>query len=214
MRRSPEMRQARLAAPVLAALVLCVTAAAPRVLADDPSVAAKATLAGGCFWCIEHDLEPAPGVIGVVSGYAGGSRTAPTYQNYNRTDAQNPVPHIEVVEVTYDPATISHRALLDIFVRRIDPTDGGGQFCDRGPGYRPAIFVSDAAEREAAADVLTSAAQTLGAETAVEILDAAPFWPAEDYHQDYAARNPAQYTFYRWRCGRDQRIREVWGDAR
>jgi len=172
---------------------------------------ARATLAGGCFWCVEHDLEPLPGVIDVVSGYAGGSRPSPTYQDYNRTDAQNPVPHIEVVEVVYDPAVLSREALLDVFLRRIDPTDGTGQFCDRGPAYRPAIFVSDAVERQAAEARLAEVSHTLGVKTEVAILDAAPFWPAEAYHQDYAANNSLKYNYYRWRCGRDQRVREVWG---
>lgn len=172
---------------------------------------ARAILAGGCFWCIEHDLEPLPGVIGVVSGYAGGSRPSPTYEDYNRTDAQNPVPHVEVVEVVYDPAVLSRELLLDAFLRRIDPTDGAGQFCDRGPAYRPAIFVSDAAERQAAKAQLAEISQMLGVKTEVAILDAAPFWPAEAYHQDYAASNPLKYNYYRWSCGRDQRVREVWG---
>ena len=188
-------------------LVLAIALTGSGVLAAE----ARATLAGGCFWCVEHDLEPLPGVIDVVSGYAGGSRPSPTYQDYNRTDAQNPVPHIEVVEVVYDPAVLSREALLDVFLRRIDPTDGTGQFCDRGPAYRPAIFVSDAVERQAAEARLAEVSHTLGVKTEVAILDAAPFWPAEAYHQDYAANNPLKYNYYRWRCGRDQRVREVWG---
>lgn len=174
---------------------------------------ARAVLAGGCFWCVEHDLEPLPGVIDVVSGYAGGGRPSPNYQNYNRADADHPVPHIEVVEVVYDPEVLSREALLDAFLRRIDPTDGGGQFCDRGPGYRPAIFVADAAERQAAEAQLAAVSQALGVETHVAVLDAAPFWPAEDYHQDYAVNNPLKYQYYRWNCGRDRRVREVWGDS-
>lgn len=197
----------------LVALVLAASGGASGAFAQDPSRLAKATLAGGCFWCIEHDLERVPGVVDVVSGYAGGSRPDPTYENYNRPTADNPVPHIEAVQVTYDPEVISHEALLDVFVKQIDPTDGEGQFCDRGPGYRPAIFVADEAERRAATALLAGVEKTLGAETAVEVIDASPFWPAEDYHQDYAAKNSLQYNFYRWRCGRDQRILEVWGEA-
>lgn len=191
------------------ALALAMAGAGSRASAADP---AQAILAGGCFWCIERDLETLPGVLDVVTGYAGGGRPSPTYDDYNRTDAQNPVPHLEVVEVTYDPATLSRNALLHTFLRRIDPTDGGGQFCDRGPAYRPAIFVADNAERGATEAKLAETSQTLGAETAVAIVDAAPFWPAEDHHQDYADKNPLQYQNYRWSCGRDQRVREVWGD--
>lgn len=174
---------------------------------------ATAILAGGCFWCVEHDFRQLAGVTQVVSGYSGGSRANPTYEDYHDTDAENPVPHVEVVEVTYDPATLSYDALLDYYFRHIDPTDGGGQFCDRGPAYRPVVFVATDAERTAAEAKKTEVARLIGQPVQVEILPAAAFWPAEDYHQDYAEKNPVRYKYYRWNCGRDQRVEEVWSAA-
>ena len=179
-------------------------------MTGDAGQTETAVLAGGCFWCVEHDLAPLTGVIDVVSGYAGGSRPDPVYENYNDVTADYPVPHIEVVQVTYDPAKLSYGALLDAFLRKIDPTDGGGQFCDRGPGYRPAIFAGSDAERQAAEAALDKARQEIGREIAVDILPAARFWPAEDYHQDYAEKNPIRYKFYRWNCGRDQKVEKIW----
>jgi peptide-methionine (S)-S-oxide reductase len=174
---------------------------------------ATAILAGGCFWCVEHDFRQLAGVTQVVSGYSGGSRANPTYEDYHDTDAENPVPHVEVVEVTYDPATLSYDALLDYYFRHVDPTDGGGQFCDRGPAYRPVVFVATDAERVAAEAKKTEVARLIGQPVQVEILPAAAFWPAEDYHQDYAEKNPVRYKYYRWNCGRDQRVEEVWSAA-
>ncbi len=171
----------------------------------------KAILAGGCFWCLAHDMQDVSGVVSVVSGYAGGSRANPTYQNYHDVDATHKVPHIEVVEVTYDPAKLSYEHLLHAFVRRIDPTDNGGQFCDRGPSYRPAIFTATAPEKTSATAVLKATAVTLKQPVKIEILPAATFWPAEEYHQNYAAKNPTKYKFYRWNCGRDQRVKALWG---
>ncbi|MGH6875372.1 MAG: peptide-methionine (S)-S-oxide reductase MsrA, partial [Aestuariivirgaceae bacterium] len=114
--------------------------------------AAKATavLAGGCFWCVEHDFRQLPGVTKAVSGYSGGSRSNPTYENYHDVDAENPVPHVEVAQITYDPSKLGYAALLDYYFRHIDPTDGDGQFCDRGPAYRPVIFVANQEERKIA----------------------------------------------------------------
>ncbi|MFO1121842.1 MAG: peptide-methionine (S)-S-oxide reductase MsrA [Hyphomicrobiales bacterium] len=186
------------------------------VLASLPASAAQratAILAGGCFWCVEHDFRQLAGVTQVVSGYSGGSRANPTYEDYHDTDAENPVPHVEVVEVTYDPATLSYDALLDYYFRHIDPTDGGGQFCDRGPAYRPVVFFATDAERAAADAKKTDVARQIGQPVQVDILPAAAFWPAEDYHQDYAEKNPVRYKYYRWNCGRDQRIEEVWSAA-
>lgn len=186
------------------------------VLASLPASAAQratAILAGGCFWCVEHDFRQLAGVTQVVSGYSGGSRANPTYEDYHDTDAENPVPHVEVVEVTYDPATLSYDALLDYYFRHIDPTDGGGQFCDRGPAYRPVVFFATDAERAAAEAKKTDVARQIGQPVQVDILPAAAFWPAEDYHQDYAEKNPVRYKYYRWNCGRDQRIEEVWSAA-
>lgn len=175
---------------------------------------ATALLAGGCFWCIESDFEKLDGVIEAVSGYAGGDRPNPKYENYNKPSGDYTIPHIEVIQVTYDPSKLSYRDILEYHVRHIDPTDGGGQFCDRGPGYIPAIFVKDTAERETAEDVLSKTAEIIGQDVNVKILDDAPFWAAEDYHQNYAKTNTIRYKFYRWNCGRDQTIEKVWGEER
>lgn len=167
-------------------------------------------MAGGCFWCVEHDLRALPGVIDVVSGYTGGGRPNPTYENYHDVDAANPVPHVEAVRLTYDPSRLSYAQLLDFYFRHIDPTDGGGQFCDRGPAYRPVVFVASKSERETAEAKRADAARLLKQDVAVEVLDAQTFWPAEEYHQDYASKNPLHYKYYRWNCGRDQRVETLW----
>ncbi len=170
-------------------------------------------MAGGCFWCVEHDLRELAGVIEVASGYTGGSRPNPIYENYHDVDAANPVPHVEAVRVTYDPGRLSYAQLLDYYFRHIDPTDGGGQFCDRGPAYRPVVFVASKSERETAETKKADVARLLEQNVAVEVLDAQTFWPAEEYHQDYATKNPLRYKYYRWNCGRDQRVETVWRNA-
>ncbi len=177
------------------------------------AAASKAILAGGCFWCVEHDFMKLPGVLDAVSGYSCGTSAEPTYKSYNVVGATNPVPHVEVVEITYDPARLSYDQLLDYYFRHIDPADGGGQFCDRGPAYRPVIFAASAAEREIAEDKKTAVAKLIGLPVAVEIADAAKFWPAEDYHQDYAEKHPVKYKYYRWNCGRDRQVEKVWSGA-
>lgn len=180
-------------------------------MAQSPQSTAQTIIAGGCFWCVESDMEKLPGVIDVVSGYAGGSRPNPTYENYHDLDDRWTVPHIEVVQVTYDPQKLSYEALLDYFLRHIDPTDGGGQFCDRGPAYRPAIFVHGPDQESAAKARLEAAAHLLKTSIHVDILPDAAFWPAEDYHQDYHRKNPLRYGFYRANCGRDRRVKQLWG---
>ena len=179
--------------------------------APQPAAPQTTILAGGCFWCLEHDLQSVQGVLDVVSGYAGGDRPNPTYDNYHDLTATYKTPHIEVVKVTYDASTLPYEQLLQAFVRRIDPTDGEGQFCDRGPAYRPAIFAADEQDRAVAQKVLAATAEQIKQQVRVEILPGATFWPAEDYHQDYAQKNPTKYKYYRWRCGRDARIDTVWG---
>ena len=171
---------------------------------------ARAILAGGCFWCLQHDLEGKAGIVSTHVGYAGGTRPAPVYENYHDVDATHKVPHIEVVEVVYDPSKLNYKQLLELFVRNIDPTDGEGQFCDRGPGYRPAIFVKNEAERAVAETVLAEAAKQIGQAVKVDVLPEAKFWPGEDYHQHYATKNPTRYKYYRWSCGRDAKIKKVW----
>ena len=170
-----------------------------------------ATLAGGCFWCLESDFEKLDGVTDAVSGYAGGDRPNPVYENYNKPSDGYSVPHIEVIQVTYDADKLSYKDILDYQMRHIDPTDGDGQFCDRGPGYRPAIFVKNADERATAQAVLKETAETLGTAVNVDILDDAQFYMAEDYHQDYAKKSSTRYKFYRWNCGRDNKVEALWG---
>lgn len=174
---------------------------------------ATAILAGGCFWCVEHDFRALPGIVDAVSGYTGGNRLDPNYGNYHDTDAANPVPHVEAVQVTYDTSKLSYDKVLDYYFRHVDPTDGGGQFCDRGPAYRPVIFVANDAEKQAAEAKKKEAAAILKQDIAVEVLPAAKFWPAEEYHQDYAEKSSLKYKFYRWNCGRDQRVTALWGTA-
>jgi peptide-methionine (S)-S-oxide reductase len=169
----------------------------------------KAVFAGGCFWCVEADFDKAPGVLSTVSGYTGGDVENPTYEQVSYEDTG----HYEAVEVTYDPDKVSYRQLVDIFWRTVDPTDAGGQFCDRGDSYRTAVFVSDDAERQAAEASKAAAQEALGQQIVTPILEASTFWPAEDYHQDYYVKNPLRYKYYRWNCGRDQRIEDLWGDA-
>ena len=170
---------------------------------------AKATFAGGCFWCTESDLEKVPGVISVVSGYTGGHLQKPSYEQVSAGGTG----HYESVEVTYDPRKVRYGTLLDAFWHDIDPFDAGGQFCDRGPQYRSAIFYRDA-QQKAEAEVSKAALEKrFGRAIATQILPAGPFFAAEQYHQDYARKNPVRYHFYRFNCGRDQKLESVWGKA-
>ena len=164
-------------------------------------------LAGGCFWCLESDLEKLPGVIDAVSGFSGGTVENPSY----RMVSSGGTGHLEVVKVTFDPQVLPLPNLLERFWRNIDPLDGGGQFCDRGEQYSSAIFAGTEEQKQAALESLDMVRQALDGQTiATRIRPAAPFFPAEDYHQDYAKRNKVKYNYYRWRCGRDRRLKEVW----
>lgn len=167
----------------------------------------SAVFAGGCFWCVESDFEKVPGVVGAVSGYTGGKSAKPTYETASADG------HIEAVKVTFDPTKVSYAKLLEFYWRHVDLVDGGGQFCDRGNTYRPAIFV-DGPEQERAADASKSAltaSKRFSKPIAVTIEKAGAFVPAEDYHQDYYKKNPIKYKFYRYNCGRDARIEALWG---
>lgn len=164
---------------------------------------AEAVFAGGCFWCVESDFEHLDGVTGAVSGYTGGDLVNPTYRNHEG--------HTEAVRVSYNPARVSYAQLLHHFWRHHDPVDGGGQFCDRGPSYRSAIFVTPA-QRAAAEASRAETMRVLGREVVTPILPLGQFWIAEDYHQDYYQKNPIPYRFYRLRCGRDARVADVWRD--
>ena len=177
------------AALVVLRIVVAGTMLGATALAEPAPKTASAILAGGCFWCLEHDMRPLPGVTEAVSGYSGGSRANPTYEDYHNVDAANPVPHVEAVRVTYNPAVLSYEKLLDYYFRHIDPTDGGGQFCDRGPAYRPVVFVGSEAERKVAEAKKAEVAHLLNQKVAVEVLNAQTFWPAEDYHQRYLKKH-------------------------
>ena len=172
---------------------------------------AKAVFAGGCFWCMEPPYDELDGVLATISGYIGGKSQNPTYEavSAGRTG------HTEAVEVTYDPAVISYEELLDVFWVNVDPTVNDRQFCDRGSQYRPGIFYADPAERQAAEDSKAEIerTKTFPQPIVVEITQATTFFPAEEYHQDYYKKNPLRYKLYRTGCGRDARLRELWGDA-
>jgi peptide-methionine (S)-S-oxide reductase len=179
------------------------------------------TVAGGCFWCVEADFESVRGVKEVVSGYTGGTTKNPTYKEVVRGGTG----HYEAVQIYYNPAQVSKEQLLHMFFRSIDPTDAGGQFCDRGSSYRSAIFARDADERRAAEAAKANARNELGRSIVTPILSASTFYKAEDYHQDYykgqkiiitrggPKRQAQAYKFYREGCGRDRRIRQLWGSA-
>ena len=210
------LRWQRLLLPALLAVLLLLplrpVAAAdlsPIAAAGDPSFE-EAVLAGGCFWCLEHDLEHLGGVVDAVSGYSGGSLRNPTYQQVSGGGTG----HQEVVRVRFDPTRISYATLLRSYWRNVDPLDGGGQFCDRGSSYRPVIFTRGAEQQRQARASLQAAARELGRPEAairVQIQPLQAFWPAEGYHQNYAEHNSARYRYYRWACGRDRRLDAVWG---
>lgn len=197
---------------MVAGLVVLVLVAAIK-----PGHAAQETaiVAGGCFWCVESDFESVPGVIEVVSGYTGGTSQNPTYKNH--------AGHLEAVKITYDPARISYDSILRMFLRSIDVTDAGGQFCDRGSSYTTAIFVSDKAQKAIAEAAVAEAEKALGQKVVTPIRQAGRFWEAEAYHQDYykssdivlTRAGPKQkknaYKFYRAACGRDARVKQLWG---
>ncbi len=167
----------------------------------------QAVFAGGCFWCMEHDMQGIPGVISVESGYTGGKEKNPTYLQV----ARHLTGHYESVRVTFDPAKITYEQILSRYWPLIDPTDAGGQFCDRGQSYAPAIFVTPAQKTAAEASkqkVIDS--KRVNGTVIVPILPLGDFWPAEEYHRDYAKRNKADYDDYRRGCRRDQRLAQVW----
>lgn len=168
----------------------------------------RATFAGGCFWCIQPPFEKLNGVIKVVSGYTGGKGINPTYEDYAQKG------HIEAVEITYDPSKITYAELLDVFWRQIDPTDPGGQFCDRGPQYRSAIFYHNEEQRNLAEKSKLELEKSARFKKAIvtEMIKASTFYAAEEYHQDYHKKNPVRYKFYRFNCGRDQYLKKIWGN--
>ena len=173
------------------------------------AMADKAILAGGCFWCMESDFEKLPGVTDVISGFTGGTLKDPTYNG-------NHEGHYEAVEITYDPNKVSYKKLLDYYWVNIDPFDDSGQFCDKGHSYLAAIFVANGTERKIAEDSKKHVAAMFPDKTIVTpILDASTFYPIkgdESYHQDFYKKSALHYKLYRYNCGRDQRLKEIWGD--
>ena len=182
-------------------LLIVLFAMTSPVMADS----ATAIFAGGCFWCMEADYEKQAGVTGVVSGFTGGMLPNPTYSGNHQG-------HFEAVEVTYDPAIVDYAELLDVFWKNVDPFDNQGQFCDKGPSYRSAIFPGSESEKVLAEQSKAKVAARFSGQTVyTEIRDRGQFWPVEEYHQDYYLKNPVRYKYYRWNCGRDQRLEQLWG---
>ena len=169
-----------------------------------------ATFAGGCFWCVESDFDKVPGVVRTVSGYTGGALPNPTYTQVSAGGTG----HREAVQIFYDPKQVAYEMLVEIFWRSVDPTDGGGQFCDRGESYETAIFANSLEQKqqaEASKRALQSS-RVLDRPVVTPVEVARTFYPAEDYHQDYYRKSPLRYNFYRYRCGRDARVEELWGE--
>jgi peptide-methionine (S)-S-oxide reductase len=187
---------------VLSALALSVVHAA------EPAQA-KATFAGGCFWCMEPPFDKVPGVLSTTSGYTGGQAKNPSYEQVS----SGTTGHAESVQVVYDPAKVSYEKLLDVYWHNVDPLDGAGQFCDRGTQYRTAIFYHDEEQHRLAEKSKKDVEAKLGKRVLTQIVPASEFYPAEDYHQDYYQKNPVRYRFYRYNCGRDRRLKDLWGTS-
>ncbi|MGH7788252.1 MAG: peptide-methionine (S)-S-oxide reductase MsrA [Candidatus Binatia bacterium] len=200
-----------------AALAICLAlatslAAAPATMrAADPPATATAVFAGGCFWCMEPPFESLPGVVSTTVGYTGGTKVNPTYEEVSAGGTG----HAEAIQIVYDPGRITYEKLLEVFWRNIDPLTADAQFCDHGSQYRSAIFVADDTQRrlaQASKDEL-SASGRFDRPIVTQIVPAATFYPAEEYHQKYHSKNPVRYKYYRWNCGRDQRLEQLWGTA-
>ena len=178
--------------------------------AADPAGTEVAIFAGGCFWCVESDFDKVPGVISTTSGYMGGSLRNPTYEEVS----SGTTGHAEVVQVLYDPSKVSYGKLVEVFWVNVDPTVKDRQFCDAGSQYRTAIFVHSPEQRKVAeaSKAALEKSKPFKDPIVTPIVDAGEFWPAEDYHQDYYRKNPVRYTYYRTGCGRDARLKQLWGD--
>ena len=187
---------------LLSTFLLSLSLALPAIADTD-----QAIFAGGCFWCMESDFQDLDGVVDVISGFTGGDLPNPTYKGNHQG-------HYEAVQITYDPAVVSYQELLNHYWVNIDPFDDRGQFCDKGFSYRAAIFVSDDGQRELAdASRAAVVARFPDQQVVTQVLPANTFWPVEAYHQDYYLKNPVRYKYYRWNCGRDQRLEAIWGEA-
>lgn len=196
---------------LLVPAALIVQTSAEPVREGQTSELAKATFAGGCFWCMEHPFDELDGVVSTISGYTGGRVKNPTYEQVSGGNTG----HAEALQVTYDPKKVSYEKLLEVFWKNVDPTDAGGQFCDRGDQYRTGIFYHDDEQKQLAEQSKKELEKSgrFKQPIATEIVRASPFYPAEEYHQDYYRKNPFRYKIYRFGCGRDARLKEVWGKA-
>jgi peptide-methionine (S)-S-oxide reductase len=206
------LNRTRFSAFLLAALsvVTLIGQAQPTASTTTPPGAAKAIFAGGCFWCMEAPFDAIDGVISTTSGYTGGTKKNPTYQEVSSGSTG----HAEAVQIVYDPKKVSYERLLEVYWRNIDPTVRDQQFCDHGTQYRTAIFYLDEAQKRAAlaSKAALDKSRPFKGEIVTEITAATEFYPAEDYHQDYYLKNPVRYKFYRAGCGRDDRLKALWGD--
>ncbi len=179
--------------------------------AHDRSQHAKATFAGGCFWCMEEAFENVEGVVFVISGYAGGQVENPTYEEVSAGGTG----HTESIEVTYDPSKVTYEDLLDVFWRNVDPTTPNAQFCDHGSQYRTAIFYHNETQKQLIDESRErlDASKTFPESIVTEVLPASAFYIAEDYHQDFYTKNPIRYKYYKWNCGRTRRLEQLWGKS-
>ncbi|PCI06010.1 MAG: peptide-methionine (S)-S-oxide reductase [Hyphomicrobiales bacterium] len=189
----------------LAGLMFAIVAGSSVVAANAETK--TAVFAGGCFWCVESDFETVDGVVSAESGYTGGTSSNPTYKNHMKAQ------HIEAVKIIYDPAKVNYETLLNIFWRSVNPTDAGGQFCDRGHSYTTAVFAQDQSQLKIAqaSKKKINEAGIIDRPIITPIREATPFYPAEGYHQDYYKKNPLRYAFYRKSCGRNNAVKALWG---
>jgi len=194
-----------------AGLAATVALAQPAKLPDAPPGSAVATFAGGCFWCMEPPFDKLDGVLATTSGYIGGTKSNPTYEEVSSGGTG----HAEAVQVLYDPKRVSYEKLLDVFWHNVDPTVKDRQFCDVGTQYRTAIFYHGDEQRRLAEASKAELDRTKPFKEPIvtQIVMATAFWPAEEYHQDYYRKNPVRYTYYRTGCGRDARLKQLWGSA-
>jgi peptide-methionine (S)-S-oxide reductase len=195
----------------LSLIAACLLAAISGAAAQDKTTqdkTATAIFAGGCFWCVEADFDKVAGVLSTTSGYIGGSVKNPTYTQVSAGGTG----HAEAVKVVYDPAKVTYAKLLDVYWHNVDPLAKDKQFCDSGDQYRTAIFYTDDEQKKLAEETKQQVAAKFAPRTVyTQIVQAGPFYDAEDYHQDYYKKNEARYKFYRWNCGRDQRLEQLWG---
>jgi peptide-methionine (S)-S-oxide reductase len=205
--RSVTMSKRAFASPVFLLLLAFGTLRSRSAPAAEPL--AKATFAGGCFWCMQPPFDKTPGVVSTAAGYTGGTARNPSYEEVSGGGTG----HAESVEVTYDPRKVTYETLLDVYWHNVDPFDTTGQFCDHGTQYRTAIFTHDETQRRLAEESKKALEKRFSRPIATQVVPAAEFWAAEGYHQQYYLKNPLRYKIYRLGCGRDHRLEEIWGKA-